>query len=68
MKKYIQPEIEIDTLEAKDIILVSIFDLVVGNKGDVSQSTTQEDVDGDGAADDNVGNVNIGVGVFGGGN
>ena len=67
MKKYIQPEIEIDTLEAKDIILVSIFDLVVGNKGDVSQSTTKEDVNEDGV-DDNVGNVNVGVGVFGGGN
>ena len=68
MKKYIQPKIEIDELEAKDIVLISdIFNIIGGNKdADVSQNTTKEDVDGDGTKD-NVGNVSVGVGIFGGG-
>ena len=70
MKKYIQPKIEIDELEAKDIVLISdIFNIIGGNKdaGEyVDQNVSSEDVNGDGTKD-KVGNVNVGVGIFGGG-
>ena len=68
MKKYIQPKIEIDELEAKDIVLISDIFNIIGGKPDakVDQNTTYEDVNKDGT-DDKVGNVSVGVGIFGGG-